>query len=143
MTTTTPEEVRNALFVVREKCGAAALDTVFKRFGAKDFGAMKPSDYPAVIAAAKKTVEAAVKKFEMTDHADTDAPAENIDPFQQQGAANNADSERYWADRKAAQAKGEPAPSLPADRHNQRVAEKLAADQDAARDLGANHDWKK
>ena len=142
MNATTPEEVRNALFVVREKCGAAALDTVFKRFGAKDFGAMKPSDYPAVIEAAKKAVAAAGKKFEMTGHADNDTANDSVDPWNKQGAANQADSDRYWADRKAAQAKGEPTPSLPADRHNQRVAEKLAADQDAARDLGADH-WKK
>lgn len=142
MTTPNAEEVRNALFNVRTHCGVDALSAVLKKFDAIEFRTVQPSDYSAVIAAAKKTVEAAGKKFTMTDHADNDTPAENIDPFQQQGAANNADSERYWADRKAAQAKGEPAPSLPADRHNQRVAEKLAADQDAARDLGADH-WKK
>ena len=141
MTTPNAEEVRNALFNVRTHCGVDALSAVLKKFDAIDFRTVQPSDYSAVIAAAKKTVEAAGRKFEMTGHADT-APADTVDPFQQQGAANNADSERYWNDRKAAQAKGEPMPSLPADRHNQRVSEKLAADQDAARDLGADH-WKK
>lgn len=142
--TATPdaEEVRNALRNVRDHCGADELIATFKKFDAVDFRTIQPSNYAAVIEAAKKAVAAAGKKFTMTGHADNDAPAESIDPFQQQGAANNADAERYWEDRRAAQAKGSPAPSLPNDRHNARVAEKLASDQDAARDLGKDH-WKK
>ncbi len=71
----------------------------------------------------------------MTAHAD-DAPADPVDPWQEGGRQNNDAAREYWDKRNAASGAGEPVPDLPADQHNTRVLEKLAADQDAARDLG-------
>lgn len=134
-----------------------ALDDLRRRFSNADgeamlakFGVKKPADLPdelrsMFVAACEGGPNSAIvaglgAKTKTT--AANDGAADPLESFQRQGARNDEAVREYWNDRKAARDAGEPEPSLPSDEHNARVAEKMSADREAAKNLGTEF-WKK
>lgn len=74
-----------------------------------------------------------------------DVPADfdsTIAEVNRQGARNDEAARQWHEDAKQARAKGEPVPPLPPDEHNARIAERMKADREAAKEIGAGF-WKK
>lgn len=144
----TIQDCKTALDDMRRRFSNADGETMLAKFGVK-----KPADLPdelrsMFIAACEGGPNSAIVAGlgAKTKASADDVPAEfdnTIAEVNRQGARNDEAARQWHEDAKQARAKGEPVPALPPDEHNARVLTKLAADQDAARDLGKGHDWKK